>query len=351
MADRFGAPRAILRRAIDHLAFPCAIVEVGDSTHPLWSESFGHLTFGAEAAVAHADTIFDLASLTKVLSTAPLFMRAIEQGLIALDDRVGDHLAEWRSPDRASVSIRDLLSHASGLPAHRHYYKELPAGGAAVYARAIAAEPLDYEPRTKSIYSDLGFMLLGFILGRGSSIEARFDALKAEVAPADELQFHPPQIWMTRTAPTEIDWWRGRLLKGEVHDENTFALGGAAGHAGLFGTAAAVGSVARHILQVLNGRAGAFRADTLTAFISRRTDVPGSRALAWDTMLTTSSCGTLMSARAFGHTGFTGTSLWIDPERDLYVVLLTNRVHPTRANVAIQDVRRAFHDAIVRALA
>ena len=351
MADRFGAPREVLRRAIDHLAFPCAVVEVGDSTHPLWSQPFGRLTFGADAAAAQADTIFDLASLTKVLSTAPLFMRAIEQGLIALDDRVGDHVPEWRGADRTSVSIRDLLSHASGLTAHRHYYRELASGGAAAYSGAIAAEPLEYEPRTKSLYSDLGFMLLGFILGRATSIEARFDALKAEIAPADELQFHPPDGWLKRTAPTEIDWWRGRLLKGEVHDENTFALGGAAGHAGLFGTAAAVGSVARHVLQVLNGRAGAFRTDTLTTFVTRRPDVPGSRALAWDTMLPTSSCGTLMSARAFGHTGFTGTSLWIDPDRDLYVVLLTNRVHPTRANVAIQDVRRALHDAIIRALA
>jgi len=246
------------------------------------------------------------------------------------------------------VSVRDLLSHSSGLPAHRHYYKELRSSGPAAYAGAIAAEPLEYEPRTKSIYSDLGFMLLGFILGRGTSIEERFEALKAEVAPADDLQFHPPAVWLTRTAPTEIDWWRGRLLKGEVHDENTFALGGAAGHAGLFGTAASVGSVARHFLQVLNGRAGAVRADTLSIFTSRRTDVPGSRALAWDTMLPTSSCGTLMSARAFGHTGFTGTSLWIDPERDRYVVLLTNRVHPTRANVAIQGVRRALHDAVMK---
>ena len=350
MADRFGAPRQVLQRAIAHLAFPCAVVEVGGSTHPFWSEPFGQLTFGPDSPAAQADTIFDLASLTKVLSTAPLLMRAIEQGLIALDDPVRDHVPEWRGADRASATIRDLLSHASGLPAHRHYYQELISDGSAAYESAIAAEPLEYAPRTKSIYSDLGFMLLGFMLGRAGSIEERFDALKAEIAPADDLQFNPPALWLKRTAPTEIDWWRGRLLKGEVHDENTFALGGAAGHAGLFGTAASVGSVARHVLQVLNGRTGAFRADTLTTFISCRTDVPGSRALAWDTMLPTSSCGALMSARAFGHTGFTGTSLWIDPERDVYVVLLTNRVHPTRANVAIQGVRRALHDAVMRAL-
>jgi CubicO group peptidase (beta-lactamase class C family) len=216
--------------------------------------------------------------------------------------------------------------------------------------RAICAEPLDYQPRTTSVYSDLGFMLLGFILERDPGLIGRFDALKNEIAPADDLQFRPPAEWVRRTAPTEVDWWRSRLLRGDVHDENTFALGGAAGQAGLFGTASAVGSVARHLLQVLDGRSGAFRQETVRMFTTRRSDVPGSRALGWDTMLPTSSCGSRISPLAFGHTGFTGTSLWIDPERGIYVVLLTNRVHPTRSNLAIQNVRRAFHDATITAL-
>ncbi len=303
--------------------------------------------------------MFDLASLTKVLSTTTLVMRAVEQGSLDLDDPVGRHVTEWRGVDRQQVTIRDLLSHASGLPAHRPYYLrrrqrdgghgERP-GDREAFLSAICAEPLDYSPRTTSVYSDLGFMLLGFILERGHGLVGRFDALKAEIAPADDLQFRPPTVWVPRTAPTEIDWWRSRLLHGEVHDENTFALGGAAGQAGLFGTASAVGSVARHLLQVLDGRIGAFRDETVRLFTTRRSDVPGSRALGWDTMLPTSSCGSRMSPLAFGHTGFTGTSLWIDPERRVYVVLLTNRVHPTRSNQAIQGVRRAFHDDVMRAL-
>ncbi len=141
------------------------------------------------------------------------------------------------------------------------------------------------------------------------------------------------------------------MLVGEVHDENAAALGGAAGHAGLFGTAAAVGQHARHLLQVLAGRGGLFQRATVEAFITRRSDIPeSSRALGWDTMLPTSSCGRRMSARAFGHTGFTGTSLWIDPEREVYVVLLTNRVCPTRQNEAIRQVRPAVHDAVMNAL-
>jgi CubicO group peptidase (beta-lactamase class C family) len=149
-------------------------------------------------------------------------------------------------------------------------------------------------------------------------------------------------------APTHVDPWRGHLLLGEVDDENAWALGGIAGHAGLFGTAAAVGDYARHVLQVLGGRTGAFRTETLRTFVTRRSDIPGSsRALGWDTMLPTSSCGTRMSPRAFGHTGFTGTSLWIDPDAGVYVALLTNRVHPSRDNDAIARVRPAVHDGVM----
>jgi CubicO group peptidase (beta-lactamase class C family) len=175
--------------------------------------------------------------------------------------------------------------------------------------------------------------------------------MREQMGPIHDLQFLPPDVWKRRTAPTEYDAWRGRLLVGEVHDENAFALGGAAGHAGLFGTAGAVGEYARHLLQVLDGRVGAVRKETLQLFVARRTDVANSsRALGWDTMLPTSSCGTRMSPRSFGHTGFTGTSLWIDPDRGVYVVLLTNRVHPTRENPAITPVRRAVHDAVMETL-
>jgi CubicO group peptidase (beta-lactamase class C family) len=163
--------------------------------------------------------------------------------------------------------------------------------------------------------------------------------------------FNPPRAWRSRCAPTEIDAWRGRMLAGEVHDENCWALGGAAGHAGLFGTAAAVGSFARAVLGTLAGDSILSQPATMRTFVQRG-DVPGSsRALGWDTMLPTSSCGTRMSPTAIGHTGFTGTSLWIDWERDVYVVLLTNRVHPTRENQAIRDIRPRVHDAIMDALA
>ena len=144
-----------------------------------------------------------------------------------------------------------------------------------------------------------------------------------------------------------MDPWRGRLLSGEVHDENCWALGGAAGHAGLFGTAGAVGAFARAALRTINGEPILAKPETMRTFISRGSDPHSSRALGWDTMLPSSSCGTKMSRTAIGHTGFTGTSLWIDWERDLYVVLLTNRVHPTRQNEAIRSIRPRVHDAII----
>jgi CubicO group peptidase (beta-lactamase class C family) len=345
MADRFTAARAVLQRAIAARAFPAAVIEVGNATRPLWREPFGTLSFEDGAAPVGEDTIFDLASLTKVLATTPLVMRDVERGALALDDRVATHISQWQGADRATVTVRDLLAHCSGLPAHRPFY--LTGGGRAEFETWICQEPLEYEPRSASIYSDLGFMLLGFILERGVSLAGRFDAMLTQMGGIQDLQFNPPELWKRRTAPTGIDGWRGRLLIGEVNDSNTWALGGAAGQAGLFGTAAAVGECARHLLQVLGGRTGVFRTETLQTFITRRAGIPGSsRALGWDTMLPTSSCGTRISPTAFGHTGFTGTSLWIDPVRGAYVVLLTNRVHPTPENTAIAQVRPAVHDAV-----
>jgi serine-type D-Ala-D-Ala carboxypeptidase len=345
----FAGARDVLQTAIAAQAFPAAAVEVGNATAPLWREAFGRLTYDAKSPPTSNDTIFDLASLTKVLSTTPLVMQQVERGTIGLDDPVGQHLDTWRGADRAAVTIRDLLAHSSGLPAWVPFFREFR--GRHAFEQAIASTPLEYTPRAQSVYSDLGFMLLGFILDENVPLASRFDAMFAHMGIIQEVQFNPPELWRRRTAPTEHDSWRGRLLVGEVHDENAYALGGVAGHAGLFGTSAAVGDYARHLLQILDGRTGAFSRDTLLTFISRQGNVPGSsRALGWDTMLPTSSCGTCMSARAFGHTGFTGTSLWIDPDRGVYVVLLTNRVHPTRENDAMKQLRPALHDAVMKEL-
>jgi CubicO group peptidase (beta-lactamase class C family) len=348
-SHRFDAAAAVLQNAIDAHVFPAAVIEVGDRTQLLWRRAFGRLQPTVDASVTGDDTVFDLASLTKVLSTSAIAMLHVERGLVGLDDPIEQHIADWQGSDRSSVTVRDLLAHCGGLTAHRPFFQTM--SGRSAFQRAICGTPQEYAPRTKSIYSDLGFMLLGFILGEPTAIEDRFQALQTQAGFLEDLQFNPPALWRSRTAPTEFDPWRGRLLVGEVHDENAAALGGAAGHAGLFGTAASVGQHARHLLQILAGRGGLFQRATVEEFIARRIDVPdSSRALGWDTMLPTSSCGRRMSARAFGHTGFTGTSLWIDPEREAYVVLLTNRVCPTRQNELIRQVRPVVHDAVMTAL-
>ncbi len=335
-----------LQLAIERHVFPAATVEVGRADEVLWRDAFGALTYEPGAPATTTETIFDLASLTKVIATAPLVMRAIEGGRLRLDDRVEDVIGCWRGPDREHVTIADLLEHASGLTAYLPFFRDHQ--GRDEFEQAICALPLEYAPRSQSIYSDLGFMLLGFIVEdiNRLPLARQFDEFIDGVT-REPLRFHRAAEDARATAPTELDLWRGRLLQGEVHDENTWALGGAAGHAGLFGTAAAVGEFARAVLRGLLGGASFAASETLQRF-ARKSTVPGSsRALAWDTMLTTSSCGTRMSPRAIGHTGFTGTSLWIDPAQNLYVVLLTNRVHPTRDNNQIQAFRRRLHDAIV----
>lgn len=348
-SGRFAEASRILDAAITRHAFPAAVIEVGTRTAPLWQQAYGRLHADPSAPEAREHTIFDLASLTKVLSTTALVMQQVERGSLGLDDHVSRHVPAWTGADRAHVTVRDLLSHCSGLTAYRPFFKTIR--GQIAFEETICDTPLEYATGTTSVYSDLGFMLLGFMLEREAPLASRFEAMQTQMGISEDLQFHPPSPWRIRTAPTEVDPWRGRLLQGEVHDENAAALGGAAGHAGLFGTAAAVGQHARHVLQVLAGRDGAFRRSTVEVFVARRSDVPGSsRALGWDTMRPTSSCGTRMSPRAFGHTGFTGTSLWIDPDRGIYVVLLTNRVCPTRANEAIKLVRPAVHDAVFDAL-
>lgn len=341
----FPRTREALLTAVAERVTPGATIEVGRGRSPVWLEAFGRLSYDADADATQPDTIYDLASLTKVLATAGLVMRHVERGSLGLEDPVGLHLPAWTGPDRHDVRLVDLLAHASGLPAYAPLYETCDSGDA--FEAAICAMPLRYRPRTASEYSDLGFILVGRILERFAPLDVQFDALRAQMGPVQDLQFHPPAVWRRRTAPTRMSAWRGRLLRGEVDDDNAFALGGVAAHAGLFGTAAAVGDVARHLLQILDDRTGAFRRDTIERFIQRCPGVPGSsRALGWDTMLRTSSCGTRMSDRAFGHTGFTGTSLWIDPVEDRYVVLLTNRVHPAPIGDAITALRRRVHDAV-----
>ena len=304
----FDAASRVLRDAIAARVFPAAAAEVGASGGVLWQESLGRLTFDNTRNKTTIDTPFDLASLTKVIATATAVMRLVHDGTLGLDEPVSLFFAEWRGADRETVTIRDLLEHASGLPAR---LVDPPGSGRREFEHDICAIELEYEPRTRSIYSDLGFILLGFIVADRGRLSG-YDDMTFGLAP-DARHDAAPTIAMNE------DLRRGQLLAGEVHDNYAFALGGVAGHAGLFGSAPAVGRFARAMLRAARGDttlAPPF-APELVRLFTTKSAVPGSsRALGWDRMLPTSSCGTGMTTSAFGHVGFTGTSVWIDPDRD-----------------------------------
>jgi CubicO group peptidase (beta-lactamase class C family) len=343
--DRATAVREILLGAVRDRATPAAVVEVGRHAGPTWAEAFGQLEYGPGAPRCNLETIFDLASLTKVIATASIAMRAVEDVRVTLDTRVCDVIPAWSGADRRAVTMRHLLDHSSGLPAQDPLWKRLKSP--ADVEAAICHLPLERAPGTAAVYSDVGFILLGRLLERalGAGLDELFEPVRTLLG--GRMSFVPHASRHDEIAPTEFDPWRNRLLRGEVHDENAALLGGVAAHAGLFGTAGDVGAFARLVLETFRQPTMLGRPETMRTFAAR-SQVPGSsRALAWDTMLPTSSCGTRLTPGAIGHTGFTGTSLWIDPELDLYVVLLSNRVHPTRTNNRWQPLRPRIHDAVV----
>jgi CubicO group peptidase (beta-lactamase class C family) len=351
------------RRSVENArtagVFPAASVEVGSSADVLWSEAFG----------TSLHTPFDLASLTKAVATTTVVMELVRAGSFRLEEPVSTFFGEWRGADRQGVTVRDLLEHASGLPAR---LVDAPPLSRREFEHDICTMALEYRPRTKSVYSDLGFILLGCLAADrgGAPLSELFDRVMVRLKPdttegkdgdrdsgrvrlqPDLLTFGIPPALRHLAAPTRPmaeDSRRGRDLVGEVHDNYAAALGGVAGHAGLFATASGVGAFARVVMRALRGDADVpppFSRDLVRQFVTKST-VPGSsRALGWDTMLTTSSCGTKMSTSAFGHVGFTGTSLWIDPLRDRYFVLLTNRVLGGGTLDEMRTMRRAFHDAL-----
>ncbi|MEK7254388.1 MAG: serine hydrolase, partial [Bacteroidota bacterium] len=259
---------------------------------------------------------------------------------------------EFIGEKKEQVTVRHLLTHCAGLVPFRLYFKEKSSAGEIL--QPILNEPLEYPTGSKTSYSDLDFILLGKIVEKLSGV--RLDTFCAEqifrpLRMADTF-FLPDSSVLSRLAPTEFDAWRGRLVHGQVHDENAHALGGVSGHAGLFSTAR---DLATFLQMLLNG--GKYddlqllQSGTVALFTRRQNLVPGSsRALGWDTADGANSAGRLMSERAFGHTGYTGTSVWVDPEKEMFVILLSNRVHPTRANTKILKFRALLHDAIMRAM-
>jgi CubicO group peptidase (beta-lactamase class C family) len=351
--QRFSRAFGILRQAIADRAFPGASTAVTHRGKLIALAGFGHFTYDADAPAVAAKTVFDLASLTKVVATTTMAMLLFERGQLDLEAPVAGILPEFRHGEdcrRAQVTLRMLLAHSSGLPGYQRLYQSAKGREAVVAAACVA--PLEADPGTRAEYSDIGFIVLGEALAR--LVDEPLDRFcQREIfgpLGMSTTGVRPPADWKERIPPTVDDRnFRKRLVHGEVHDENASAMGGVAGHAGLFGNAHDLATFA-HVM--LAGGRPIVRAETVSLFTRRETSPPGtSRALGWDTPSSPSQSGKHFSARSFGHLGYTGTSLWIDPERQLSVTLLTNRTWPDCASEKIKDVRPKFHDAVVECLA
>ncbi len=309
-------------------------------------------------------TMYDLASLTKPLATVTSVLLLVQSEKLHLDQPIEDTLGELEGTPVGSATLRHFLTHGSGLPGWRPLYERLDAKGI-LWGRSesvrqevlhlIRDEPLIVGRGERSLYSDLGFILLGFAVERASGrpldeyfYEAVTRPLKAQALCFNPLAFGA-RFSASTIAPTEWDEWRKRLLQGEVHDENAAAMGGVAGHAGLFGTAEAVLAVSGAWLSSYHGQRSILGERLVREFTRRQSIPPRSTwALGWDTPSTPSSSGSCFSPESFGHLGYTGTSLWIDPSQNLEVLLLSNRVHPTRRNEAIRAFRPMIHDLVYR---
>ena len=341
---------AALDRAIADSAFPGAYVAVGNSAGVLVEYSVGQLDV-SDATRPSATTVWDLASLTKVIGTTSAMLQLVGSRRVALDSPAVQYLPDWKAPGTARITVRQLMTHSAGLPAWRPFYKEATTADEALQ-QLFATSP-DTVPGKRFLYSDLGFMLLGKLVERVSGLPlAQYD-VEHVFAPLGmrDTRYLPPTDWKSRIAPTEQDPWRQRKLRGEVHDENAARVGGVSGHAGLFSSGRDLSRFAR---MYLNGGAldgvRVFDAATVAEFTHAQDTTVSRRALGWETPTGGNSAGHRFSSGAFGHTGFTGTSLWMDPRQGVFVLLLTNRVNPTRTNLKISRVRVAVADAALAAL-
>ncbi|MGQ0695711.1 MAG: serine hydrolase domain-containing protein [Nitrospiraceae bacterium] len=360
---------AALEQAVASGIFPGAVLAIRQGGGPSCLITAGRISTDPSSNPVTSSTVYDLASLTKPLATVTSLALLIQRGQCRLDDHVDGLLPELEDAAVGRATLRQLLAHSSGLPGWRGFYEHLSPNAilpsseqARVHAgqqvlQLIKREALIYERGERSLYSDLGFMLLGLVIERLSSMtldqfvsEQIVQPLNAHplcYLPTDHEGQSRKTSMINVIAPTECDEWRGRLLYGEVHDENAAALGGVAGHAGLFGTAEAVLALTGAWLAGYHRKPSILNHEVVRDFTRRQTTVPESSwALGWDTPSLPSSSGQYFSSQSFGHLGYTGTSTWIDPERELEVVLLSNRVHPTRKNEGIRNLRPAIHDLV-----
>lgn len=350
--DAFNKVDNVIKKAIQDSAFPCAVLLVAKDGVIVHHEAFGTYDYSPNSKPIDVGTIFDLASVTKVIATTSAAMKLYDEGKLDLDEKVASFIPRFAQNGKENVTARNLLVHNSGLPPWRPFYKTCTIAERVL--DSVNASPLEYPTGTKMVYSDLGIITLGKIVEKivGMTLDKYVTREFFKPLKMGHTMYNPPDSLVERIAPTEKDnYWRMRTVRGRVHDENAAMLGGVSGHAGLFSTTA---DLAIMLQMLLNGGVYAgeryLREETVKLFTKKQSEL-SSRGLGWDTRSPQgSSAGTLFSPTSFGHTGFTGTSVWVDPERQLFVILLTNRVYPTRDNAKIVQVRPAVHDAVVECM-
>ncbi len=340
---------AVMRAAIADSAAPGAALAVGRYGRLIHLKGYGRTDWAADAPRATERTIYDLASLTKVVATTTAAMILEEEGRLDLDRPVHEYLSGFDDTTKAAITPHMLLAHRSGMTTRMLH---LEAEGREEYLKIISAFPLDSDAATATRYSDWNMIVMQLAIEEitGKTLD---DFLQERVfGPLNmtDTRFRPDPSLKVRVAPTEFQEWRGGKVHGVVHDENAWALGGVAGHAGLFSSARDLAVFAQMLLNGGSyGGVQILKPETVARWTARQ-NATSSRALGWDTPSGRSSSGNYFSAWSFGHTGFTGTSMWMDPRTNIFVVLLTNRVNPTRENSKIGRVRRALGDAVQRAV-
>jgi CubicO group peptidase (beta-lactamase class C family) len=356
---------SVIEAAIADSAAPGAALAVGRHGRLVRLRGYGRLDWAPDAGAVNDSSIYDMASLSKVVGLTTAMMILTEEGEVDLDARVAKYLPWFTGGGKESVTVRQLLLHRGGFPAWLPLWQQ--ESGRAGYERLIAAIELIYPPGDSTIYSDLGFITLGFVVEKvtGETLDAFLARRVFGPLGMGDTGYNPDPSLKPRIAPTEVDTvFRHEHVHGVVHDENAYALGGVSGHAGLFSSAR---DLAIYAQMMLNGgvmdwcpdgetncpaSANPVRiveASTIARFTERQ-DTLSRRGLGWDRPNGTASSGDYLTYEAFGHTGFTGTSIWMDPGLDVFVVLLTNRVDPTRANQKHIPLRRAVHDAVAQAI-
>ncbi|MBW7842437.1 MAG: beta-lactamase family protein [Ignavibacterium sp.] len=346
----FADVESVVKSGIKDKAFPGAVVLVWQNGSIIYENSFGKFTYEENSPVVNKNTMFDLASLTKVIATTTAAMLCIDRSFFNLDDKVAEFIPEFGNNNKENITIRNLLLHNSGLPAFIRFYEKGLNNNQVL--NEIYSAALEYNPGEKTIYSDLGFITLGKVIEKvtGKTLEKFCTDEIFKPLEMNSTYFNVPDSLKKYCAPTEIDnYWRMKTIQGEVHDENSYILNGVAGHAGLFSTAGDIAKIMSMLMNKgkVNGREF-LKSGTIEMF-TKRFGSESTRALGWDTKSEKgSTAGNYFSSNSFGHLGFTGTSVWADPVRNLFVVFLTNRVYPTRENSGLTKVRPALHDAVIK---